>query len=237
MDSPSLAVRLGAEAVGTFMFFFLGFSSLATLTDIGPGAIGNLGIAFSFGLGLALAVATFGHISGGHFNPAVTFGLMVVRKHPVKEVVPYWVAQIIGGILAAVVTMVVFSEEALNALDTNPGVTAAGGAISDWGALVLEIIATGVLLMVILTVATDKRAPWNGVLAPLMIGLVIFTAASAVGPSSGGSFNPARSLTPLLISFDNWSNIWIYLVGPLAGAVLGASIWSLLLEKDEPAAA
>ncbi|MBM4421656.1 MAG: aquaporin, partial [Chloroflexi bacterium] len=198
-------------------------------TDL-PGSIGPLGTAFAFGLGLALAITAFGHISGGHYNPAVTLGLMVVRKHPVKEVIPYWIAQVIGGFLAMLVIVIVFEDSASNALDTNPG-----AAISDWGALVLEIVATALFLMVILTVATDKRAPWNGVLAPLLIGLFIFTAANAVGPSSGGSFNPARSLTPVLWNQD-WSNIWIYLVGPAAGAVLGASIWSLLLEKDDPEA-
>lgn len=225
MGSPSLAVRLGAEAVGTFLFFFLGFSAIAAGADL-PGSIGPLGTAFAFGLGLALALTAFGHVSGGHFNPAVTLGLMVVRKHPVKEVVPYWVAQVVGGVLATVVTLIVFSDAAVDNLDTNPG-----SAITDWGALVLEIVATGLFLMVILTVATDKRAPWHGVLAPLSIGLFIFTAANAVGPSSGGSFNPARSLAPVLINQD-WGNIWIYLVGPAAGAVLGASIWALLLEKD-----
>jgi aquaporin Z len=230
MDKPSLAVRLGAEAVGTFLFFFLGFGAISAGTDL-PGSIGPLGIAFAFGLGLALAITAFGHVSGGHFNPAVTLGLMVVRKHPVKEVVPYWIAQLAGGVLAAVVHLIVFSDAAVDALPTKPG-----SAVTDWGALVLEIVATGLFLMVILTVATDKRAPWNGVLAPLSIGLFIFTAANAIGPSSGGSFNPARSLAPALISWSGWGDIWIYLVGPAAGAVLGASIWSLLLEKDAEAA-
>lgn len=222
MDKPSLVVRLCAEALGTFLFFFLGFGAVASGVDI-PGSIGPLGTAFAFGLGLAFAITAFGHISGGHFNPAVTLGLSVTHKHPPSEVIPYWIAQVVGGIIAVVVTGVVFSDSATDALDTNPG-----AGIDDWGALVLEIVATALFLMVILTVLVDKRAPWSGVLAPLSIGLFVFAAANAVGPASGGSFNPARSLAPVIWNQD-WSNIWIYLVGPLAGAVLGASIWAMIV--------
>ena len=92
--------------------------------------------------------------------------------------------------------------------------------IDDWAALVLEIIATALFVMVILTVATDERAAWNGVMAPFLIGLFIFTAATVVGPASGGSFNPARSLDPVLYN-QEWGDVWIYIVGPLAGGVSG----------------
>jgi glycerol uptake facilitator-like aquaporin len=91
-------------------------------------------------------------------------------------------------------------------------------------------VTTALFLMVILTVATDGRAPWEGVTAPITIGLFIFTAANVVGPSSGGSFNPARSLDPVLWNQD-WDDVWIYVVGPLAGAVLGAAIWATLVGR------
>lgn len=221
MESPSLVTRLGAEALGTFMFFFIGFSAIAAAADV-PDSIGPLGIAFAFGLGLAVAITAFGHISGGHFNPAQTLGLAIARKHPVKEVIPYWVAQVVGGVLAVVVIGVVFTNAATDALETNPG-----AAINDWGALVLEIVATALFLCVILTVATDKGAPWHGVMAPLSIGLFIFVAANAVGPSSGGSFNPARSIAPIIWNGDA-KNLWIYIVGPLVGAILGSSVWVTL---------
>ncbi len=224
MDAPPLMKRLGAEAAGTFLFFFLGFSGIAAATDL-EGSIESLGIAFGFGLGLFLAITAFGHISGGHYNPAVTAGLTIAGKHPAGEVIPYWVAQLVGGFLAVLVQAIVFSGTVMDNLSTNPGLD------SDWGALVLEIVATGLFLWVILTVATDKKAPWNGVMAPISIGLFIFTAATTVGPSSGGSFNPARSLTPVIWNQD-WSNVWIYIVGPLAGAVLGAAIWTALRGKD-----
>ena len=230
MEQP-LGMRLAAEALGTFLFFFLGFSGIAIATDFGLDQIGPLGIAFGFGLGLALAITAFGHISGGHFNPAVSAGLAIAGKFPSRDVVPYWIAQLIGGFGAVLVMAIVYSKAVTNALDTNPGV-----GIDDWAALVLEIIATGLFVMVILTVATDERAAWKGVMAPLLIGLFIFTAATTVGPASGGSFNPARSLDPVLYNQD-WGNVWIYIVGPLAGGVLGAAIWTFVVQGRKPAVA
>ena len=133
MDSSSLGLRLGAEALGTFLFFFLGFNAIAVSVDIGAGAISTLGIAFAFGLGLALAIAALGHVSGGHFNPAVSLGLAAARKFPVKEVVPYSIAQLVGGIVAVLAVAVVYSDHAVDAL-----VTAPGAGISNGGALLLE---------------------------------------------------------------------------------------------------
>ena len=98
----------------------------------------------------------------------------------------------------------------------------------------LEIVATALFVRGILTVATDERAAWNGVMAPFLIGLFIFTAAVTVGPASGGSFNPARSLDPVLYN-QEWGDVWIYVIGPLAGGVLGAAIWAgLLLRRPVP---
>src|SRR4051795_8747925 len=228
MDSP-FGLRLAGEALGTFLFFFLGFNAVAVSVDIGAGAISSLGIAFAFGLGLALAIGALGQISGGHFNPAVSLGLAVARKFPPREVVPYWVAQLVGGFVAVLAIAAVYSKRATDSLDNAPGL-----GISSWGALLLELIATALFVMVICTVATADRAPWKGVMAPLLIGLFIFTAADAIGPASGGSFNPARSLDPVLFNQD-WGKVWIYLVGPLAGGVLGAAIWAqLLLRRPTP---
>jgi aquaporin Z len=232
MGKPPLVTRLLAEALGTFLFFFIGFSGIAASVETAGASISALGIAFGFGLGLALAITAVGHLSGGHFNPAVTAGLAIARKHPTMEVVPYWVAQLAGGFVAVLVQAIVFNSSVTDALSTNPG-----ASVDDWGALVLEIVATALFVMVILTVMTDDRAPWKGVMAPLMIGLFIFVAATTLGPTSGGSFNPARSLDPVLWNQD-WGNVWIYIVGPLAGGILGAAIWASLVGSDaEPAPA
>ncbi|MGH3065846.1 MAG: MIP/aquaporin family protein [Gaiellaceae bacterium] len=230
MDHP-LGTRLCAEALGTFMFFFLGFCGIAVVVDIGADAITPLGVAAGFGFGLVLALTAFGHISGGHFNPAVSAGLAVAGRFPGRDVVPYWIAQLVGGFGAVLVMAVVYSKDVTDALHTQPG-----SGIDDWAALVLEIVATALFAMVILTVATDDRAPWKGVMAPLMIGLFVFTVATAVGPASGGSLNPARSLAPVLYN-QEWGDMWIYLVGPFAGAILGAAIWSYVMTRRAPAAA
>jgi len=221
MDQP-LSVRLGAEALGTFLFFFLGFSAVAIVVDIGADAITPLGVAAGFGFGLTLAIAAFGHLSGGHFNPAVSAGLAIAGRFSPREVIPYWIAQLVGGFGAVVVIAIAYSGDVTDALHTQPG-----SGVSDWAALVLEIVATALFVMVILTVATDERAAWNGVMAPFLIGLFIFTAAAAVGPASGGSYNPARSLDPVLWN-QEWGDVWIYVVGPLAGGVLGGAIWAFV---------
>jgi MIP family channel proteins len=229
MNPSTIGLRLGAEALGTFLFFFLGFNAVAVSVDLGSGAISALGIALAFGLGLALAIAALGHVSGGHFNPAVSLGLAAARKFPPKEVIPYWIAQLVGGFVAVLAVAAVYSKTAVDALDTSPGI-----GISDGGALVLELIVTALFVMVICTVATDDRAPWKGVMAPLLIGLFIFTAADAVGPASGGSFNPARSLDPVFYNGD-FGDVWIYLVGPLVGGAAGGALWLLFgpARKDE----
>jgi MIP family channel proteins len=226
MDRP-LGFRLAAEALGTFLFFFLGFSGIAVVVENGAGAIGPLGVAGGFGFGLALAITAFGHVSGGHFNPAVTAGVAAAGRFPRNDVVPYWIAQLVGGFGAVLMMAIVHGSDVTGVLDTSPS-----PAVDDWAALVLEFVATALFVMVILTVATDERAAWVGVMAPFLIGLFIFTAAIVIGPSTGGSFNPARSLDPVLYNQD-WSKIWIYLVGPLLGGIFGGGVWTTVVGRRE----
>ncbi|MGH3132340.1 MAG: MIP/aquaporin family protein, partial [Gaiellaceae bacterium] len=160
MEHP-LGTRLAGEALGTFIFFFLGFSGIAVLVDVGSDVITPLGIAAGFGFGLTLAITAFGHLTGGHFNPAVSAGLAVAGKFPSREVVPYWIAQLVGGFGAVLVMAIVYSSDVTDSLHTVPG-----SGIDDWAALVLEIVATALFVMVILTVVTDERAAWKGVMAP-----------------------------------------------------------------------
>jgi MIP family channel proteins len=222
----ALSKRLVAEVIGTFGFFFAGFTGIAAITLFGQSAILSIGVALGFGSGLALMIFALGHISGGHFNPAVTLGLSVARRFPAAEIVPYWAAQIVGGIAAAVVLRVVFTSAILH-----DAVNAPAHGISDGKAFVMELIFTFLFLLVVTTVATDKRAPWSGVLAPLAIGGFIFTAATVCGPISGGSFNPARSITPALIA-GQFSHLWVYIVAPLAGGALGGLVNRMVREAD-----
>jgi MIP family channel proteins len=220
MNHP-LTARLGAELLGTFLFFFLGFCGIAVVIESGAGAIGPLGIAAGFGFGLTLAITAFGHISGGHYNPAVTAALAAIGRFSWREIVPYWVAQLLGGACAVGTMAVVFGSDVTDALGTSPG-----PGTEEWGALILEAIVTGLLVMVILTVTTESGAAWQGLMTPFLIGLVIFTGATVLGPLTGGSFNPARSLVPAFYDGDDWGDLWIYLVGPIAGGMLGGAAWT-----------
>lgn len=225
MDAPSMRNRLLAEVVGTFGFFFIGFSGIAAAVNL-PGSIALAGVAAGFGLGLGLMIAAFGQISGGHFNPAVTLGLAVGRKFPMATVIPYWVAQLIGGFIAAIVATILYTSDVKDSL-----VTAPGAGVTDFRAMLIELVAVFLFVSVIITVATDDSAPWKGVLAPLAIGGFIFTAAVTMGPSSGGSFNPARSLDPAIWAGE-FGNLWIYIVGPLVGGAL-AGVLSMAIRGEK----
>lgn len=221
MDKPPLIQRAIVEVLGTFGFFFLAFMGIAAATKI-PGSVGSGGIAAGFGLGLMLMIFAFGHLSGGHFNPAVSLGLAFGGQFPWLEVPIYWVAQLVGGIAATAAVRSMFNSAAATAM-----VNAPGQGISNSTAFILEIITTLLFVVVIHAVATDKRAPWQGVLAPVAIGTFIFTALTVVGPVSGGSYNPARSIAPALVA-GSWNDIWIYIFGPLIGGAAAGVLYAFL---------
>jgi aquaporin NIP len=224
--TPVLSKRLVAEVIGTFGFFFAGFCGIATLLIQGPTTIQAIGVAAGFGFGLTAMIFAFGHISGGHYNPAVTLGLACARRFPMGEVLPYWAAQLVGGFIAAGALRVLFNEAALDATVNAPGRLETNAKV-----FALELIFTFLFLLVVTTVATDKRAPWNGVFAPFAIGLFIFTAATVVGPDSGGSFNPARSIAPAVLA-GNYTDLWIYILAPLAGGAIGGLVHTYFREPE-----
>jgi MIP family channel proteins len=218
---PNLRIRMAAEMIGTFGFLFLGFSGIATSIDE-PGSIGPLGVAAGFGLGLAVMIFALGQVSGGHFNPAVSLGLAIGRTFPARDVVPYWAAQLVGAVAAVLLARVAYAGPVGAAL-----VNVSGHGVSPDRAFALELVATFLFLLVVQTVVADPDAAWRGVQAPIAIGGFIFVAASVIGPTSGGSFNPARSLGPALIDGD-WTHIWIYLIAPAAGGMLAGLLLDLL---------
>jgi len=222
----SLGKRLAAECIGTFGFLLIAFLGVVTLTTQGPLAIQSLGIWAGFGFGLALMIFAFGQVSGGHFNPAVTLGLAAARKHPAKEILPYWVAQVIGGLLAALLLLALYSQDVVAKT-----VNAPGRGVTSWTAFVLEAILSALFVMLIATVATDDRAPWKGIFAPFAIGLFIFTAFVVSGTITGASLNPGRSLASAVVAGD-FANIWIYLLAPLVGGVIGGLLHMLFSEPD-----
>ncbi len=217
MSRPDLARRLVAEALGTFCLVFAGTGAVV-VNAVAGNPLGHGGVAAAFGLVVAIMVFGLGHLSGAHINPAVTVAFAAARHFPPREAVPYVIAQLTGAVLASLALRGLFG------LAGDLGVTQPDH-VGLLGALVLEAGLTAVLMIVILAVATDTRAV--GSMAAIAIGATIALEALVMGPITGASMNPARSLAPALVS-GNLTDLWIYLVGPVAGALAGAAIYAFL---------
>ena len=199
-----------AEFIGTFALVFFGCGAIAN--GLPPTAV-----ALAFGLVVAIMVYAFGHISGAHFNPAVSIGFAVGRHLPWPRVASYAGAQIVGAIAGALLLRATLGSAA------DLGVTRPSG--SDLQAFVWEVILTFFLMLVITAVATDIRAV--GQAAALAIGGAVALGALVGGPISGASMNPARSLGPAIVSGDV-TGIWIYVLAPTFGAILAAVAYDFL---------
>ena len=207
--------KLLAEAIGTFMLVGIGSMAIvSTLATSGPVlAIVPLG----FGLALLAAIAVTGHISGGHYNPAVTLGAFIDRRIDVTSAIGYVVAQVIGAIAASAIVLVLTDSATVAATRNAPGT-----GFSETSAFIAEVVLTAVFLAVILTVT--RRDPGH---AWLVIPLTLLVIHVAGIPISGASVNPARALGPALVSGELGS-IWIYLTAPFLGAIVGWGAYRLL---------
>lgn len=217
----SLWRRAGAEFIGTYALVTAGCGAIMVNTQ--TGALTHVGVALTFGLIIMVMIAATGHLSGAHFNPSVTFAFALTRHFPWREVVPYVVAQLLGASCGALTLRLLFGPAA------SLGATIPSGNV--WQSLGVEILLTAVLMFVIVAVATDTRAV--GQLAALAIGATVGLDAMWGGPISGASMNPARSFGPALFA-GVWTDQWIYWVGPLVGAALGASIYQVLRTQSTP---
>jgi len=207
--------KYAAELVGTFLFMTIGYASVAAFGA--ASAPGLLVVPFSFGFGLLAAIFAVGHISGGHFNPAVTVAAVLDGRITAQDAVGYILAQVIGAVAAAGVILVVAGQGAVAA-----GVTKPGGGVSDIGAMILEIVLAAGFILVILT--STKRAP---TLAPLAIPLTLVAIHFGSASLSGASVNPARSIGSALLGQD-LASLWIYIIAPIVGAVGGWAIYRVL---------
>jgi aquaporin Z len=229
--------RFAAELIGTFWLVFGGCGTAVISAGFPKVGVGLLGVALAFGLTLLTMAFTIGSISGCHINPAVTIGLWAGKRFPAAEVLPYIIAQVIGGILAASVLYVIASGAA--GFDVSNGFAANGyGAHSPGGyslgaAFVAEVVLTFMFLIVILG-STDKRAPAG--FAPIPIGLVLTLIHLISIPITNTSVNPARSTGPALF-VGGWalSQLWLFWVAPIAGAAIGGFFYNWLA-VEEPAA-
>lgn len=208
--------RYAAEFIGTFALVFAG-PGAAVINAYTNGGVTSLGIGLSFGLVVGAMIYSIGHISGAHINPAVTIAFAFTRHFPRRDVPFYLLAQLSGAAVASLFTRALYGNVAhLGATLPNYGV---------FQALALEIALTFFLMFVIMAVATDARAV--GEAAALAIGGYVALAATFAGPIAGASMNPARSFGPALVSND-WTSWWVYWVGPIAGALLGAFAYQVV---------
>lgn len=201
-----------AEALGTFMLVLIGCGAVGS-DALSGGALGHVGISLTFGLVIMVMIYATGHISGAHFNPAVTLGFAVVGRFGWSEVPVYILAQIAGAIAGAALLGVLMTPV--------PGLTQLTVSLPlGFG---IEVVLSFLLMFVITAVATDARAVGN--MAGLAIGGTVAAGALMGGPLTGASMNPARSLGPALIAGD-LSALWLYMTAPVVGAVLGACVYS-----------
>jgi aquaporin NIP len=184
----------------------------------------HVGVGLVFGLIITVMIYTLGHVSGAHFNPAVTLGFVLVRHFPLRRLAGYWAAQLGGAILAAECLRLLFGDVAYL------GTTIPAGSGGAWQSFGLEALITFLLMFVIMAMATDTRAV--GQAAALAIGATVGLAALFAGPISGASMNPARSLGPALMSWT-WTDQWVYLLAPPLGAVVGAYAYRWLREASD----
>ena len=216
--------KAAADGVGTFALVFAGCG--AAVVDAQTQALGHLGVCAVFGLVVGAMIFATGHVSGAHFNPAVTLAFAAVGRFPWREVPAYVLAQSVAAVLAsAAVLGLIGSEAALGATVPSVGLGPAVG---------LEVVLTFFLMFVITSVATDSRASGN--VAAIAIGSTVALAALVGGPLTGASMNPARSLAPALLAGVTEAQ-WVYVVGPVIGAWLGAFTYQAVAcgPADQPA--
>jgi MIP family channel proteins len=220
---PELARRALAEAFATFALVVAGCGAIIA-NQHSNGGLGVVGIGIVFGLIIMVMIYATGHLSGAHINPAVTVAFTLTRHFPGRDAVAYVAAQIAGGVLGAVVLLAVWPDKPAHLGATVPSIGVAS-------ALVYEIVLTAFLMFVIMAVATNTRAV--GAAAAIAIGGTVGLDAIFGGPVTGASMNPARSFAPALVT-GTWTEFWIYVVGPLVGAALGAFAYQLVRGEHPP---
>ena len=209
-----------AEFIGTYALVFAGTGAII-VNDLSNGAITHLGVAITFGLIVMTVIYSIGDVSGAHINPAVTIAFAVAKRLDYKEVMPYVLWQCAGALLASGTLRVLFP------VHSTLGATLPAGSWHQ--AFLLELLLTFFLMFVILRVSTGAKE--KGIVAGIVIGAVVALEAIFAGPICGASMNPARSLGPALVA-GNSTHLWVYLVAPTIGAVLGSLAYQIIREPS-----
>jgi glycerol uptake facilitator protein len=238
----SLPRRLVVEAIATGLLILFGPGSVVAALAVGGGELDYAGlgmIALSFGLVVALIIYAFGSTSGSHINPAVTLTLAATRRFPWREVGPYLAAQLVGAVLGGLLIVAAFGTASVDV--SNAGSVSFGDGVGYPRAILAEALATYLLMLTVMALAVDKRAPAG--LAGLMIGLSVTCLVLVFGPLTGAAVNPARAFGPFaasaLVGGDvPWSQLPAYVIGSVLGALLAAVSYDLLARpRDAEAAA
>jgi aquaporin Z len=217
------ALRRGvAEFVGAFTLTFVGAGAAVAAHQIHDPSL--IGVAIANGLAIGVMVSAMGHISGGHFNPAITLGFLVTRRIKPALALVYWIVQFGGAALAALLVHDLVPRALTGAVKL--GVPATGNGVDAGSAFALEAILTFFLAWVIFATAVDPRGTFRQV-AGLAIGFTITLDILMAGGLTGGAMNPARAFGPQLVG-NHWSHFWIWYVGPFAGGVIAAALYELL---------
>lgn len=217
-----LTQKVIAEAIGTYFLMFAGCGSVAVNKMYG--SVTFPGICVVWGLTVMVMIYSVGHISGAHFNPAVTVTFAIFRHFPMKQVPLYIIAQFLGSILASGTLVLLLNVKQEAYFGTVP-------TGSDIQSLVFEIIISFLLMFVISGVATDNRA--IGELAGIAVGMTILLNVFIAGPVTGASMNPARSIGPAVV-MHVYKGLWVYVVGPFVGTILGGFAYNLIRFTDRP---
>ncbi|MET1153679.1 MIP family channel protein [Arthrobacter sp.] len=234
--TPTLMRRLTAELFGTAILVTFGVGSVLAALTAGGGDLTYPGVGFialGFAIAIAVAIYAFLAVSGAHINPAVTLALAVTKRFSWVEVAPYFLAQLVGATIGSLLLVASFGTRAV---DFGGGATALGAGVSYGQGIVAEAVGTFLLMLAVMAVAVDKRAPkgWAG----LIIGLAVAAAILVVGPLTGGSLNPARTFGPNLVQSVfggqvEWSQFPLYILGPFIGSLAAAFAYDLIARPRE----
>ena len=221
MDRP-LAQRLTAEVIGTFTLIFIGAGSII-VTQGSVDAASVVAVALAHGLAIATMVSAVGHVSGGHFNPAVTVAAWVTRRMGSGAAVAYVVTQLAGGALGAFALRLLIPGDLWEPVSL--GTPLVAPILADWQAIALEAVLTFLLVWVVFATALDPEGAF-GKIAGLAIGLVITMDILVGGPFTGAAMNPARSFGPAVVSGE-LTGIWVYFLGPVIGGTVAALLYDM----------
>ncbi|MFI5059063.1 MAG: MIP family channel protein [Candidatus Acidiferrales bacterium] len=222
--------KLTAEFIGTFALIFFGVGAVCAYQFLhGTSDVGLLGIALAHGLAIGIMVSALGHISGGHFNPAVTIGFWVTKRLNTLDVVLYWAAQLAGAIAAAFLLKAIIPEDTWRAVAL--GTPDLARDFSRLSGMILEAVTTFFLVLTVFATAVDEKGAFRSI-AGFGIGLSLSLGILVAGPFTGAALNPARAFGPALAA-THWANHGVYWVGPLAGGFVAGLLYdSLYLKKS-----